>query len=194
MLSFVAAACHRTAPTSAGREISLVFIASTPAQRAADVAALPPCGPIAATPADWPVVRLTAVAGTMRLPAPLAGVAEAVPSNAEQSWSDSTLGRIVIQRDDDAGLSSGFMLFLEPGPSTIHVDEGACAHPFDGRLSRVRRTFSTTASHPTDTIFIATTDVPLGGNLQLGAGVMASTRAGRESLLSALASLRLQEP
>jgi len=74
------------------------------------------------------------------------------------------------------------------------AEEGSCAQSVDGRLSSVRRTFWVLANRPADTIFIATTDIPLGGTRQLGAGVVAPTRVRRDSLLSALASLRLGAP
>jgi hypothetical protein len=86
------------------------------------------------------------------------------------------------------------MIVSDPEPGMTFVHEGDCAQSFDGRLSRLRRTLWVTASRGSDTTFVATTDVPLGGNLQLGAGVIASSRAGRDSLLSALASMRLNLP
>jgi hypothetical protein len=186
--------CLAVACRTGRRERALIISQVTPAERSAIVEALPPCAPIAPAPAGWPTARVTATTGTIQLPPRLAvGVAE-VPTSDEQSWSDSTVGHVTLQRDPDAGSSSGFMIMPGSRPGLTYVHEGDCAQFFDGRLSRLRRSFWVDASHPNDTIFIATTDIPLGGDVQLGAGVIGWTRAGRDSLLSALASLRLQMP
>ena len=153
-----------------------------------------PCAPLPSAPATWVTVPVTAVPGTIRLPQRLADSPAPVPTSAEQSWADSAIGDIALQRDDDAGLSTGFSITPDWRPGTTVVDEGSCAQSFDGHLSPLRRTFWVIADHPADTTFVATTDIPLGGNLQLGAGVVASTRARRDLLLSALASMRLTAP
>lgn len=177
----------------AGDEITAVgpvrIVPHTP-----QLATLRPCAALPSAPATWVTVPVTAVPGTIRLPRRLADNPAPVPTSAEQSWADSATGDITLQRDDDAGLSSGFMITSDWKPGTTVVDEGSCAQSFDGHLSPLRRTFWVFASHPADTTFVATTDIPLGGNRQLGAGVIASTRARRDSLLSALASIRLTAP
>jgi hypothetical protein len=178
-----------------GRRAQMLVIPSiTPAERAALVAALPPCVPIAPAPATWPVIRLTAATGTIRLPPRLATDVDEVPTSDEQSWSDSTVGHVTLQRDTHAGASSGFMIMPESKAGQTYVHEGDCAQAFDGRPARLRRSFWVDAGQAKDTMFIATTDIPLGGDVQLGAGVIGWTRAGRDSLLSALASIRLQAP
>jgi hypothetical protein len=139
-------------------------------------------------------VRVTPTPGTIQLPRRLAaGVAE-VPTSDEQSWGDSTLGDVSLQLDRSAGASSGFMITPGSEPGLTYVHEGDCAQSFDGRLSRLRRVFWVNTSRGNDTVFVATTDVPLGGDVQLGAGVISLSRAGRDSLLSSLASMRLQTP
>jgi hypothetical protein len=169
-------------------------ISITPEERRAIVAALPPCAPIAPAPRSWPTVRVTPTPGTIQLPRRLAiGVAE-VPTSDEQSWADSTIGDVSLQLERDAGSSSGFMITPGLEPRRTYVHEGDCAQSFDGRPSRLRREFWVNTSRGNDTTFVATTDVPLGGDVQLGAGVIAWSRAGRDSLLSALASMRLNAP
>lgn len=158
------------------------------------LAALRPCAPLPTVPERWVTVPVTAVPGTIRLPTRLANGPEPVPTSAEQSWSDSTIGSVTLQRDDDAGMSTGFSITPDWKPGTTFVGEGSCAQSFDGHRSPVERTLWVFASHPADTIFVAVTDIPLGGGLQLGAGVVASTHARRDSLLSALASMRLPAP
>lgn len=193
--SCLGAACRahgRAAP--AGDIRYVVAGGSTPEERAARVAMLPRCAPIDPAPASWPIVALTAVPGTIRLPGILASHPSEVPSDAEQAWADSALGDVSLQRDEDAGVSSGFMITPGEEPGLSFVDEGACAQPFDGRLAELRRAFWTSATHAHDTVFVATTDIPVQGDLQLGAGVIGVTRAKRESLLSALASIRLGAP
>jgi hypothetical protein len=140
-------------------------------------------------------VAVTAVPGTIRLPPRLAASPTEVPTSAEQAWADTSVGELAMQRDDEAGLSSGgFMITPGPAPGLTFVREGACAQSFDGRLAEVRRVFWVNASHPRDTVFAAGTDIPVSGEVQLGAAVAAPTRAGRERLLSTLASIRLQTP
>jgi hypothetical protein len=169
----------------------LMISSSTAEDRSAIVAALLPCAPIVPAPANWPAVPLTTAQGTIRLPPRLAVAVGEAPTSDWQAWADSTGGQLILQRDPSAGSSSGFMLMPDSKPGMTFVHEGDCAQSFDGRLSRLRRTLWVDATRASDTIFIATTDVPLGGDLQLGAGVIASSRAGRDSLLSALASMRL---
>jgi hypothetical protein len=193
-LTILLVPCVAVACRTGRHEYVLNAMSVTPAERSAMVAALPPCAPIAPAPANWPIVRVTPTPGTIQLPRRLAvGVAE-VPTNDEQSWADSTVGNVSLQLDRSAGVSSGFMITpgLEFGMTYVH--EGDCAQLFDGRLSRLRRVFWVNTGRANDTTFVATTDVPLGGDIQLGAGVISSSRAGRDSLLSALASMRLNAP
>ena len=188
------APCLVIACRTGRRERMLKISSITPEERQAIVAALPPCAPIAPAPRSWPTVRATPISGTIQLPPRLAiGVAE-VPTSDEQSWADSTVGDVSLQLDRSAGASSGFMITPGLKAGMTYVHESDCAQSFDGRLSRLRREFWVDTSHAKDTVFVATTDVPLGGDAQLGAGVIAWSRAGRDSLLSALASMRLLAP
>jgi hypothetical protein len=190
----LAVACRTGGRATPEREVAFVVVPATPAERAAHVAALTLCAPIAPAPASWSTVPVTALPGAIRLPPRLAASPAEVPTSAEQSWADTALGEVTFQREDEAGLSSGFTITPEFEPGTIFVVEGTCAQRFDGRLSALRRSFWVQSRRGGDTVFVATTDIPLGGDLQLGAGVTSRSRAGRESLLSALASLRLRVP
>ena len=68
-----------------------------------------------------------------------------------------------------------------------------CALPLFGHVARVGlATFVTGAERRADTSFVVVLDVPQNARWQLGAAALHVSRPGRDSLLAALATLRLR--
>ena len=169
------------------------LVGTSAADRAARVARLAACPALPSVPDGWQVVELRPLPGTLRLPPGAVDYPDEVPTTAEQMWSDSVIGTLMLQLDDATDRSFGFSIDPgEPTPIPTPVDEGTCAAPFAGRMAAVRSLYWVRSARPTETTFVAVTDIPVAGDTQLGAGVTSGSRAGRDTLLSALATLRLR--
>ena len=166
----------------------------TPEERMARAHTLPVCsirvlGPRHAPAWRWQTVR--PVAARLPMPVDMHDEPDEVPDDPGiQQWGVERWGNIVLQLDGDAQQSSGFFI----GGGTGAVIEPPCALRIGSSLVPVTRTASTVrrrGASATDSMFTATTDVPVAlPDTQLGVGITARTRAGRDTLLSILAAIR----
>ena len=192
-----ALACHR-AP--AGHPDLIVAVSGgppvlpSPEQVEARLAALMPCSPPDAPPPSWHRVPLRPLTGaSLRAPADAVDRPDEVPDSTVQAWDFPGAGQAIFQLDPFASLSSGFM--ISPAhAATRYVSEGECVAEVAGRRVAIRQAILARAAGPAlaETTFVLTTDVPFAPDSQLGVGLLAESRRGRESLLAAL--LRLELP
>jgi hypothetical protein len=166
----------------------------TPEERMARAQTLPACSIRALAPRNkpawhWQTVR--PVAATLPMPAEMHDEPDEVPDDPGiQQWGIERWGTIVLQLDTEAQQSSGF--FIGGGPGT--TSEPPCALRIGSRLVPITRSASVVrrrGGSGTDSMFTATTDVPIAlPDTQLGVGITARTRAGRDTLLAILAAMR----
>lgn len=166
----------------------------TPEERMAIAQTLPPCSPpdlaVPTLPA-WRWQTISPVAAQLPMPAEMREEPNEVPDDPDiQQWTLERWGNIVLERDDEAQQSSGFII----GSGAGTVVEPPCALRVGSSLVPVARTASTVRRRGvagTDSMFTATTDVPVAlPDTQLGVGITARTRAGRDTLLSILAAMQ----
>lgn len=166
----------------------------TPEERMARARTLPVCSIRALEPRREPAWRwqtVRPIAARLPMPAQMHDEPDEVPDDPGiQQWGLERWGNIVLQLDGDAQQSTGF--FIGGGART--VIEPPCALRIGSSLVPVRRTASSVrrrGASAADSMFTATTDVPVAlPDTQLGVGITARTRAGRDTLLSILAAIQ----
>lgn len=159
--------------------------APSPAQMEASAARHPACT-IAPLTEDGSVVRLRDdPAVSLRLPSGF--VAEdSASADSFQTWAapDTTVVMLAV--------SSGGT-FDASTDAVAQVDEGECAHRIAGRLATVSRSRHVLADGR-DTLYTATVNVPHRPDRWIGAAIFSRSIASRERVVSALATLRVNEP
>jgi hypothetical protein len=166
----------------------------TPEERMARAQTLPACSITALTPPKNPAWRwqtVSPVGAELPMPAAMREEPNEVPDDPGiQQWTLERWGDLVLERDEEAQQSTGFMI----GGGAGAVAEPSCALRVGSNVVPVARSASVVrrrGASGTDSMFTATTDVPVTlPDTQLGVGITAHTRAGRDTLLSILAAMR----
>jgi hypothetical protein len=168
----------------------------TPEERVAYARTLPNC-PIREIDGGsrpgwrWQMVR--PVAAELPMPGGMIEQPDQVPDDPQlQQWGIERWGSLVLMLDAQAQQSTGF--FIGSVSDSSSTSEPPCRLAIDSYLSLVRRSSFTVQSHrgiPPESLFVATTDIPFAlPDSQLGIGITARSRAGRDTLLSLLGALR----
>jgi hypothetical protein len=173
--------------------VHLRAVQPTVADLEAAAARLPLCTlPVVDTTA-WPRHSIPNAALSLRLPPGYApdGRApsepfEAPPGEAMQGWSGPDGGYVSVMVD---GLVGGTFVLQPEGVPVGRTDD--CRVRLLGRWAQLHRAAFATPSGR-DTLYVATLDVPLDEDAQLGAGIMHLRPGARDSLAAALNSLEFE--
>lgn len=164
----------------------------TPEERIALARVAPACSTRTLDPARNPGWRWQTVKPVnARLPMPVAmhDHPDEIPNDpALQQWGHDRWGSIDFMLEGEAQQSTGY--FIGGGSGTI---EPSCGLRVASMLSLVRRfafAVQRREGSEVDSMFTATTDIPFAlPDTQLGIGISAHTRAGRDTLLSIVAAI-----
>jgi hypothetical protein len=156
--------------------------------------ALPACV-LPRVPPEWPVHRLRAGAGTLRLPPgyrldPPPGADARGAAGADttiQSWTGPDDGGGVIAPHAAPG---GRFMLLPPDGAPLAGVASECTLPLFGHRARVTR-YAFARPGARDTLYVGTLDVVAGAGREVGAGAQHRRAAVRDSLLAALTALEL---
>jgi hypothetical protein len=165
----------------------------TPEERLARARSLPDCAiGAAALTAGWHWQAVKPAAARLPMPTEMREQPDEVPDDPEiQRWGLERWGDIVLQLDGEAQQSTGFFIGGGAGTETeppCALRVGPSVVPISRTASVVRRRGASSA----DSMFTATTDIPIAlPDTQLGVGITARTRAGRDTLLSILAAMQV---
>ena len=167
----------------------------TPEERMAFARTLPACSVPTISPVarrGWRWQALRPIAAELPMPAGMKEEPDQVPDDpGVQQWGLSRWGSIEIMLDGNAQLSTGFFIGSAAGTS-----EPPCSLRINSHVTLIRRSafaLRGKSGRGPDSMFVATTDIPLAlPDSQLGVGITARSRAGRDSLLSLLAAFRLR--
>jgi len=146
-------------------------------------------------PRGWRWQTVRPVAARLPMPAEMHEPPDQVPDDPLQQWESERWGTIDLMLDGSAQQSTGFV--IGGGSAIGGGPEASCGLRIGSRLSLVRRAAYArqhTDGTNADSTFVAMTDIPIAlPDTQLGVGIIAHTRAARDSLLSVLASIRFVE-
>lgn len=185
LVALLAAGCtEATLPGDRGRDGPVPVAAPSPAQMEASAARHAPCG--LAPAEDGAVVRLRDDPSvSLRLP-PGFMMEDSASAGPFQTWAAADTTVVVIS------VSSGGS-FGSSADAEAQVDEGECAQRIAGRLATVGRS-RVVLANGRDTLYTATVTVPHRADRWIGAAVFSPSMAGRERAVSALTTLRVDEP
>ena len=190
LVAVVVAGCQ-SEPTRAPSHRPAAVAASPPptlASLEALAAGLPRCDvPAIVAARGWRAHALPGVPGAVRLPpgyAPDPG-GPAGAASRSRSWAAPDSGYVTAMLSTHLG---GTFIIQPEGGAAAAVR--LCALPLFGRLARATL-LSAVLPGGRDTLFVVTLDAPVDARRELGAGAMHHRAGARDTLLAALATMRL---
>jgi hypothetical protein len=171
-----------------------VVVHPTPEERIARARTLPGCSirPLTPRPAkSWRWQEVRRFAARLPMPAEMHEDSDEVPDSSEvHQWEHDRWGTIVLMLDGEAQYSDGFSVSGGQGTAT----EPPCGLQIGSNIVPVTRSAAAVRRHggeTVDSVFGASTDIPYSlPDTQIGVGIVARTRAGRDTLLSMIAAIR----
>jgi hypothetical protein len=154
-----------------------------PEQVEARAARLAPCAIAEAPSSSWSEVQMRAAPVSLRLPSGYREESEPRPAGM-QTWVSPHHTTLTLS------VSDGGQFYIGGGSST-QVHQGSCALRAVDRLAAVNL-FLLLGGRGTDTMFVATLDVPVQRDFWIGVGVLSLTESGRRQALAAVRTLAVQ--
>lgn len=140
---------------------------------------LPPCAAVQADGA-WPLVRAWTASATLRLPPGSQPDAESSLEGEAWRLEDADSTRLIF-----AKMPPGAVYVIQ-GEADHHHAEPSCGLRVGGRLVILGQAV---IAHGADSLFTATTEIPAGRDLWIGAGIMSRSARGRANAVAALTTL-----